>query len=464
MSRDFSLPADHLPYAVNPALRNATTYPFQRLAQARALAKHAAGGTIDFGVGEPQEEAPAFIRQALIDAVTPQSPYPTAAGDPTLRRAITDWIGKRYGTRLDPDRHVLPTLGAKEIVYLLAQGFTDREGHSVTVAAADGGADGLGWDSYEFPPRRTIGVPLPAYPVYEMGARMAGAYLRRITLREEDGWLPDLDRIHDWDELAILWVNSPHNPTGAVASLDWLKDAAQRCRQHGVILACDEAYSELWFDGDAPPSGLQLPDLTGVLVINTLSKRSSMPGLRSGFVAGDPDLIDLLRRWRPNVGTAVPTFIQAAATAAWSDEAHVDEARDRYRRKLEVLQPGLDALGLTLAGGEGSFFRWLRLPDEASWLQPEIAPAADVAHLAWQLDGRVEPGEPVDPERAWPSQPGRRPPRAAVAAAVLADAGIVTCPGSFFGEFGDYLRVALVPTIERCQEAAERMAQVASGK
>lgn len=451
----------HVPYAVNPALRNATTYPFQRLAQARALAAGADGGVIDFGVGEPQEEAPAFIRQALIDAVSPQSPYPTAAGDPALRQAITDWIARRYGVELDPAQHVLPTLGAKEIVYSLAQGFTDREGYSVTVAAPDGGAEGLGWDSFEIPPRRTVAVPMPAYPVYEMGARMAGAFLRRITLREEDGWLPDLDRIHDWDELAILWVNSPHNPTGAVASLAWLEEAAARCRAHGVILACDEAYSELWFDGDAPASGLQLSDLTGVLVINTLSKRSSMPGLRSGFVAGDPQLISLLRRWRPNVGTAPPTFVQAAATAAWGDEEHVDQARERYRRKLAVLQPGLDALGLTLGGGEGSFFRWLRLPDDRDWLDPERAPAPELAHLALQLDGRAEPDAPVDRERPWPAQAARRPARAALAAAILAERGVVVCPGSFFGEFGDYVRVALVPTVERCQEAAERMAQVA---
>lgn len=451
-----------LPYAVNPALRNAKVYPFQRLAVAREMAAGAPGGTIDFGVGEPQEETPQFIQQALIDAVGPHNPYPTAAGQPALREAIAAWAYHRYGVELDPHTQVVPTLGAKEIVYSLAQGFTDREGHSVTIAAADGGIEGLGWDSIEFGPRRTVAFPQPAYPVYEIGARMAGAFPQRLALDPGRGWLPDLDRIHNWDELAILWVNSPHNPTGAVAPLDWLEDAAARCREHGVILACDEAYSELWFEGDAPPSALQLSDLSGVLVVNTLSKRSSVPGLRSGFVAGDPALIELLLRWRPSVGTATPSFIQAAATAAWSDETHVQAARERYRSKLTALQPGLDALGLTNAGGPGSFFRWLRLPDDGAWLQADQEPPAAVAALAWTLDGR---GSRPAGAAAWPVQPGRRPSRAVIAAAHLAAAGMVVAPGSFFGDdYGDFVRIALVPTHARCEEAAERMAQVASGE
>jgi acetylornithine aminotransferase len=460
----FPLPADHLRYAVNPALRNGKTYPFQRLSHARALAAHAAGGVIDLGVGEPQEDTPLFIRQALIDAVTPQSPYPLAIGQPVLRDAIAGWVKRRYGTTLNPKTQIVPTLGAKEVVYSLAQGFTDREGYSVTVAADDGGWDGSGWDSVEFAPRRTIALPTPAYPVYEIGARMAGSYQERLKLTEANGWMPDLDRIHNWDDLAIFWVNSPHNPTGAVASLEWLEQAAELCRRHGVILACDEAYSELWFEGDAPPSGLSLSNLTGVLVINTLSKRSSMPGIRSGFIAGDPALIELIQRWRPSIGTAPQAFVQAAATAAWNDEDHVTEARERYRTKLVALQPGLDALGLENAGGPGSFFRWLRLPTDAAWLDPSQKPAPEVAHLAWQLRGDAIAGEAVDPDRPWPTQPGRRPAPAELAAALLAEAGIVAAPGSFFGEdYGDYLRVALVPTLQRCHEAAERMAQVASG-
>lgn len=460
MTRDPRIPSDRVPFAVNPALRNATVYPFQRLAAARALAASAAGGLIDLGVGEPQEATPEFIQQALIDAVGPHNPYPTAAGTPELRQAIAAWVRRRYGTTLDPQSQVIPTLGAKEIVYLLAQGFTDREGHSISVVADDGGIEGLGWDSIEFGARRTVAFPQPAYPVYEIGARMAGAFPQPLALTEQSGWLPDLDRIHNWDELAILWINSPHNPTGAVAPLAWLEDAAARCREHDVILACDEAYSELWFEGDAPPGALQLNDLSGVIVINTLSKRSSMPGLRSGFAAGDPALIELLQRWRPSVGTATPSFIQAAATAAWGDESHVEAARGRYRRKLAALQPGLDALGLSNAGGPGSFFRWLRVPEDAPWVAEGSEPPAATAALAWALDGRENRPAGADP---WPAQPARRPSRSVVAAARLAAAGLVIAPGSFFGaDYGDFVRVALVPTLERCEQAAERMAQVAS--
>lgn len=461
----FQRPDGHVGYAVNPALRNARSYPFARLGAARELARAVPGGLIDLGVGEPQEDTPQFIRDALTSAVRPQSPYPTAVGDPALREAIAAWVQRRYGRRLNPDTQIIPTLGAKEVVYGLAQAFTDREGYSLTFAAPDGGIDGSGWDAVEYPPRRTVAVPVPAYPVYEIGARMAGAYRQDLQLTATSDWLPDLDRIHNWDELAILWVNSPHNPTGAVAPLAWLERAAELCRRHGVILACDEAYSELWFEGDAPPGALQLTDLTGVLVINTLSKRSSMPGVRSGFVAGDPQLIELLQRWRPSIGTAPQLFVQAAATAAWRDEEHVVEARERYRAKLAVLQPGLDALGLTNAGGPGSFFRWLALPQASGWLDPERAPATAVAELAWQLSGRDAPRAADGSHARWPSQPARRPRRAELAAALLAEAGIVVAPGSFFGDaFGDYVRVALVPTIARCQEAAERMAQVASGR
>ncbi len=258
-------------------------------------------------------------------------------------------------------------------------------------------------------------------------------------------------------------MNSPHNPTGAVTPLAWLERAAELCRRHGVILAVDEAYSELWFEGDAPPGALQLSDLTGVLVINTLSKRSSMPGIRSGFVAGDPALIGLLQRWRPSIGTAPQAFVQAAATAAWRDEQHVVEARERYREKLTALQPGLDALGLVNAGGPGSFFRWLRLPEGAAWLdrRSRRPPRSHTwrgscagASVPRSRSTRHAHGPPS--RRGAPARPSMRPP--------AGGARHRRRPGFVLGDdYGAYVRVALVPTIERCHEAAERMAQVASG-
>jgi aspartate/methionine/tyrosine aminotransferase len=213
-----------------------------------------------------------------------------------------------------------------------------------------------------------------------------------------------------WRDVALLWLNYPNNPTAATAPLALYERAAALAREHGFVVAADEAYSEIYF-GEPPVSALQLPDLRGVVAFNTLSKRSSMPGYRSGFVAGDPELIALLKRYRPNVGVAPQAFVQRAAAAAWRDEAHVEAVRAAYRAKRDLLLPVLEARGLRNAGGDATFFLWL-----------DAGPHADM--LA---------------ER-------------------LLDEGIVLAPGSFFGPAGaGYLRLALVPTFAGCERAAERL-------
>ena len=426
-----------VPYSRNPLLRRTGTYPFQRLAEARAAAARSgwpAGGPVDLGAGEPREPTPEFIRRALVAAVEAEtvSTYPLAVGLPELRAAIAAWVGRRFGTTLDPDRHVVPTLGSKELVFLLAQVLVD----------VPGGRD-------------LVGVPQPAYPVYERGARFAGADVLELPLRAAAGFLPDLDAItaEQWSRLALLWVNYPNNPTAAVASRDWYRRAVERCREHGVVLASDEAYSELWFSGDAPDSALQVAergdDLEGVLVVNTLSKRSSMPGYRSGFVAGDPDLIAALKAFRPSVGVAPQSVVQRAAIAAWGDEEHVDAVRGRYREKLAILQPGLDALGLADAGGPASFFRWLAVPDDwatAPWAAKALAEPGSAELVATLTDG--------DPDDRG----------SAAFAAALLRRGLVVAPGAFFGPAGEgYVRVALVPTADDCACAAERMRALADG-
>lgn len=221
---------------LNPLLRNASVYPFQRLGHARrtlaATWSADRGPIVDLGVGEPREPTPEFIRRAMIEAIEAEtvSSYPLAEGLPELRQAVAGWVARRFGTTLDPDRHVLPTLGSKELVFGLAQVLVDR----------DGGRD-------------LVAIPQPAYPVYERGARFAGADVLELPLRAEHDFLPDLDAIDDdaWRRLALLWVNYPNNPTAAVATREWYAEAARRCREHGVVLASDEAYSELWFSG--PP-------------------------------------------------------------------------------------------------------------------------------------------------------------------------------------------------------------------
>lgn len=431
-------------FSLAPALRAATVYPFQRLtdAKARVAPVLAARGVelVDLGAGEPREPVPAFVREALAGAVLEEeiSPYPLAAGLPELREAIAAWAGRRYGTRLDPTTEVIPTLGSKEVCYLLAQALCDLPGG-----------------------RDRVGVPVPAYPVYARGAEMAGAEVLGVPAGA--GWLPDLDAIAeaDWRRMALLWVTSPGNPTGAVAPLDWLRDAAERCRRRGVVLACDEAYSELWFAGEAPPSALQLDDRRNVLVINTLSKRSSIPGYRSGFVAGDARIVAALRRLRPSVGVAPQRAVQRAAIAAWSDEEHVVATRERFRRKLAALQPGLDALGLRSVGGEGSFFRWLAVPEgwaRAPWARRALAaPSAGGASAPELAD--------VLADRRPGARPARAPGDVELVAALLVH-GIAATPGSLF--LGDaapagpaHLRVALVPTVEACAEAARRLVALA---
>jgi succinyldiaminopimelate transaminase len=372
---------------VNPVLEDLATYPFVRLTQAAAQARASGADVLDFGIGEPREETPPFIRRALADAVEaePVSTYPSTEGLPELREAIAAWCELRFGAALDPATEIVPTLGSKEAIFHLAQ-----------VVAARGDR---------------VAVTTPGYPVPARGAAFAGAELLELPLHPERGWLPDLDAV-DWSGVALLWLNFPGNPTAATATPELLERAAALARRHGFVVACDEAYSELWFAGEPPLSGLQLEDRAQVVVFNTLSKRSSMPGYRSGFVAGDPAVIAALKRYRPNVGVAPPTFIQRAATAAWRDEDHVRETRARYGAKRDALLPALRAAGMTPAGGDASFFLWLA------------------------VDGDAE----------------------AFALTLLRERGIVVAPGPYFGRGGEgHVRVALVPTLEACREAAQRL-------
>jgi acetylornithine aminotransferase len=366
---------------LSPVLAGLGKYPFVRLDEAKARLRAAGVELIDFGIGEPREETAAFIREALAAAITPLAPYPLAVGLPELRAAIAGWASRRFGTTLDPDTEVIPTLGSKEAVFSLAQVF-----------AGD-----------------AVAVPTPAYPVYDRGALFAGKRVVELPLTEARGWLPDLDAV-DWTGVGVLWLNYPNNPTGARAPLEFYEHAAALAREHGFVLASDEAYSELYFAGEPPASALQVRDRSHVAVFNTLSKRSSMPGYRSGFVAGDPEIVAALKKYRPNVGVAPLEFVQRAAIAAWGDEAHVDAVRERYRAKRDALLPALRSIGLRDAGGDATFFLWM------------------------------DAGEHAD----------------ALAARWL-EQGIVVAPGSFFGA-PTYLRIALVPTPEACARAAEIIA------
>ena len=319
---------------LSPLLAALAQYPFARLDDWRAGARARGIDVIDFGVGDPREPTPSFIREALIAGIDEVSSYPRAAGLPELREAVSAWIATRFGVETDPSAEIVPTLGSKEAIFSFAQIATGR--------------------------RKLVAVPSPGYPVYERGALFAGAEVVSLPLREGTGWLPELDAFERWDELAVVWTCYPNNPTGATAPLSFYEELAGRARDHGFLLCSDEAYSELWF-GDRPASALQVADRSHVVVFNTLSKRSSMTGYRAGFVCASPEVVGALHTFRPTLGTAPQEFVQRAALAALADEAHVEEVRDVYRRKRETLLPVLEGKGLRLAGGDATFFLWLAI-------------------------------------------------------------------------------------------------------
>jgi acetylornithine aminotransferase len=252
----------------------------------------------------------------------------------------------------------------------------------------------------------------PGYPVAERGARFAGADVVRLPLVEQNSFLPDLDAVpaSTWKRTAVAWLNYPNNPTATVAGNELYERLAALAAEHDFLIASDEAYSELWFDGPAPTSALETSDRSHIAVFNSLSKRSSMTGYRCGFVAGPVELIDALRIYRPTVGTAPQEFVQRAATVAWNDEAHVEEARERYRRKRAILLECLGRKGWRVAGAAATMYLWVEIPTGES--------SDAVAHR-------------------------------------LLEHGLVVAPGAHLGPSGEgFVRFALVPTEDECREAA----------
>jgi succinyldiaminopimelate transaminase len=370
------------------------TYPFVKLELAKRRLAEQGVELIDFGKGDPREPTDLRIRQALVDGLTETSSYPLAEGLPELRRAIAAWCGRRFGVEPDSDTELIPTYGSKEAIFLLAQVLIDRDAE-----------------------KRLVVTTEPGYPVPDRGAAFAGADVLQLPLLEENGFLPDLEAVDTdvWDQAAIVWTNYPNNPTGAVAPLSFLTRLAELSREHDFLLACDEAYTELWFD-EPPHSALEVREHGNVAVFNTLSKRSSMTGYRSGFVAGDAELIAALKQFRPTVGTAPQEFVQRASIVAWNDEDHVERTRDAYRRKREALLPTLEGKGIRVAGGGATMFLWLEVPE---------AESSDAF------------------------------------AARLLEYGVIVSPGTFFGPAGEgYWRMALVPTEEECMRAAAILTEV----
>lgn len=392
---------------MNPDLTKLLPYPFERLAKLKEGAVPPAGlAHIPLYIGEPKHAPPPFVLEALTRHLGRLGEYPMAKGLPELRQAIADWCTRRFDLKpgmLDPDRHILPVSGTREGLFAFAQAVVDR-----------GVGDAL------------VLMPNPFYQIYEGAALLAGAQPYYLDTLEENGFLPDLDAVPPavWKRCQLFYLCTPGNPTGAVMDTAYLEKVIALSDRYGFIVASDECYSEIYFDEAAPPPGLlgvcaQLgrDDFRNCVVLHSLSKRSNVPGLRSGFVAGDAKIMEKFLLYRTYHGCAAPVPTQLASAAAWSDDVHVKENRELYRRKfraaMEILAPVLD----------------VKMPAAAFYLWPKT---------------------PIDDERFTRGLYERQ--------------NVTVLPGKYLsrdsaaGNPGaGRVRISLVATVEECVEAARRI-------
>ncbi|MBU1865686.1 MAG: aminotransferase class I/II-fold pyridoxal phosphate-dependent enzyme, partial [Actinobacteria bacterium] len=306
----------------NPILDELGSYVIADLQSLARDMREAGERVIDFSIGDPREPTPPFIPEAMKAAVPEVSQYPTVAGIAVLRNAFAGYLRRRFGVEVDPATQVVPTSGSKEAIFTTPFAFVDPRGGEA------------------------VAFGTPGYPVYERGTCFAGAEAIGIPL-QGDFVLRASDVPADaWERLRILWICSPHNPTGSVTGLDDLAGLVAACREHGVLLAGDECYADL-YDGEPPPSVLQVsgPDFAGTLAYFSLSKRSGMTGYRSGMIVGDAGAIAALKQLRASVGVAPAEYVQAAAAAAWSDDEHAKERREIFAAKRAVLRAPFEERG-----------------------------------------------------------------------------------------------------------------------
>ncbi|MCP4806152.1 MAG: aminotransferase class I/II-fold pyridoxal phosphate-dependent enzyme [Proteobacteria bacterium] len=373
---------------LNPVFTQLGTYPQIALDRKKAEVRAAGKTVFDFGTGDPVEPTPEPIRQALINSVPKISQYPKVQGSAAFRASVASYLDRRFGVTADPDTQILPTSGSKEAVFHLP---------FLTIDPAT--EDNL------------VVFPDPGYPAYDRGALFAGG--RPWMYRMEGGWKQRL-----WEvpgevlrRTRLMWINTPHNPSGAVMSLDDLKRTYDVCREYDILLASDECYCDV-YDGEPPASLQQVAD-EGYLCFHSLSKRSGMTGVRSGFISGDPKWVQAYRQFRINPGLVPQDTVNAGATVAWQDDEHADSRRALLKRKKDMFRAFCADVGLEIIASQATFYFWLKTP------------------------------EGIDDEAY---------------ALRLLDAGIVVSPGRYFGKSGvgkGYIRVAMVPTIETLPAALE---------
>jgi N-succinyldiaminopimelate aminotransferase len=391
---------------MNPNLAQLQPYPFERLSKLfEGVAAPAGLRPISLSIGEPQHATPGFITEEVITHLHGLSRYPLTRGTPELRGAIADWLVRRFslpGNSLDPERHILPVNGTREALFAFAQCVVNPLGNALVL------------------------MPNPFYQIYEGAALLAGATPWFMNTTRETGLLPDFSAVPEaiWKRCQLVYICTPGNPTGAVMPATALQQLIELADRHDFVIASDECYSEIYREGATPPAGLLQAaaelgrnDFRRCVVFHSLSKRSNAPGLRSGFVAGDADIMKDFLRYRTYHGCAMPPATQAASIRAWQDEAHVAENRALYTEKfsavMELLAPLLD----------------VQLPDAGFYLWAHT-PVADT-DFAREL---------------------------------RAQQNVIVLPGSFLSRTAaginpgkDYVRMALVAPIEDCIEAATRI-------
>lgn len=404
---------------MNPLLERLQTYPFEKLARLKAGVEPPAHlRHIAMSIGEPQHAPPALVLEALRAGVTRLGSYPPTIGSVELRSAAARWLERRFTLPpglIDPATMVLPVNGTREALFSLVQAAVDPRGKQ-RAAARSRAQDG----------QAIVALPNPFYQIYEGAAILAGAQPYYIDTTAATGYAPDLERVPAsvWERCQVLFLCSPGNPTGAVLSLEFLRSALALAARYDFIIAADECYADLYFDEHAPaPSLAQAALASGharlerCILFHSLSKRSSVPGLRSGFVAGDPALISRFLLYRTYHGGAMSPMVQYASVAAWNDDAHAAENRRLYREKLARVEPILASV-LELERPSGAFYLWVDVGGDDEQFVRELYARANVTLL---------PGS------------------------YLARDGAAGNPGA------RRVRISLTPPVEECEEAAERI-------
>jgi len=333
---------------LNPLFNKLQPYPFERLrALLDGVTPNPALAPVNLSIGEPKHPTPALVTDALVGALGGLAAYPPTAGSEALRDAIAGWLRRRYGlAQLDPARQVLPINGSREALFAFAQ------------TVVDGRADAL------------VVLPNPFYQIYEGAALLAGATPYYVEQAADNGFRCDWRSVPEavWRRTQLLYVCSPANPTGAVMPLEEWRLLFELSDRFGFAIASDECYSEIYFDEASPPLGalqaaqaLGRADYRRVIAFTSLSKRSNVPGMRSGFVAGDAELIRPFLLYRTYHGSAMSLSVAAASVAAWGDEAHVQDNRSQYRAKFDALEPLLAGV-LRTSRPQAGFYFWAGVP------------------------------------------------------------------------------------------------------